>query len=98
MILLYKNLPDEQLACVMRWRFWLDALASLYFFLTLQWGSCMAVWKGRWAFCRMKADFRSDREKNMQATVVPANEILFPKSILWQYHLKGKKTYDQLNA
>ena len=98
MILLYKNLPDEQLAYVMRWRFWLDALASLYFFLTLQWGSCMAVWKGRWAFCRMKADFRPDREKNMQATVVPANEILFPKSILWQYHVKGKKTYDQLNA
>ena len=98
MILLYKNLPDEQLAYVMRWRFWLDALASLYFFLTLQWGSCMAVWKGRWAFCRMKADFRHDREKNMQATVVPANEILFPKSILWQYHVKGKKTYDQLNA
>ena len=79
MILLYKNLPDKQLAYVMRWRFWLDALASLYFFLTLQWGSCMAVWKGRWAFCRMKADFRPDREKNMQATVVPANEILFPK-------------------
>ncbi|MBO4840705.1 MAG: glycosyltransferase family 2 protein [Bacteroidaceae bacterium] len=98
MILLYKNLPDEQLVYVMRWRFWLDALASLYFFLTLQWGSCMAVWKGRWAFCRMKADFRPDREKNMQATVVPANEILFPKSILWQYHVKGKKTFDQLNA
>ena len=98
MILLYKNLPDDQLAYVMSWRFWLDALASLYFFLTLQWGSCMAVWKGRWAFCRMKADFRPDREKNMQATVVPANEILFPKSILWQYHVKGKKTYDQLNA
>ena len=98
MILLYKNLPDDQLAYVMRWRFWLDALACLYFFLTLQLGSCLAVWRGRWAFRKMKADFRSDRERNIQATVVPAGEILFPKSILWNYHVKGKKTYDLLNA
>ncbi|MBR4645129.1 MAG: glycosyltransferase family 2 protein [Bacteroidaceae bacterium] len=96
MILLYKNLPAEQLARVMQWRFWLDALASVYFLLTLQWGSFLAVWKGRSAFCKMRSDFRADREKNLQATVVPASEILFPKSILWQYHIKGKKTYKEL--
>ena len=96
MILLYKNLPDDQLAYVMRWRFWLDALACVYFFLTLQWGSCLAVWRGRWAFRKMKADFRQDREKNIRAAVLPASEILFPKSILWNYHVKGKKTYKDL--
>ncbi|MBO7069569.1 MAG: glycosyltransferase family 2 protein [Bacteroidaceae bacterium] len=96
MILLYKNLSDDQLAQVMRWRFWLDALACVYFLLTLQVGSSLAVWRGRWAFRKMKADFRSDREKNMQAAVLPSSEVLFPKSILWQYHVKGKKTYSQL--
>jgi len=93
MILLYKNLPEERLARVMQWRFWLDALASLMFLLTGQWGSFLAVWKGRRAFRKMRADFRADREKNLQAAVVPASEILFPKSILWQYYIKGKKTY-----
>lgn len=93
MILLYKNLPEERLARVMQWRFWLDALASLMFLLTGQWGSFLAVWKGRRAFRKMRADFRVDREKNLQAAVVPASEILFPKSILWQYYIKGKKTY-----
>lgn len=96
MILLYKNLPDDQLAYVMRWRFWLDALACLYFFLTIQWGSCLAVWRGRWAFRKMRADFLADRQRNIQASVSPSNEILFHKSILWQYHVKGKKTYSEL--
>ena len=98
LILLYKNLPDDQLADVMRCRFWLDALASVYFFFTLQWGSWLAVWKGRWAFRKMRAVFRADRERNMQAAVVSANEFLFPKSILWQYHVKGKKTYEELTV
>ena len=96
MILLYKNLPEEQLARVMQWRFWLDALASLMFLLTGQWGSFLAVWKGRRAFRKMRPDFRADREKNLRAAVVPASEILFPKSILWQYYIKGKKTYTLL--
>jgi hypothetical protein len=93
MLLLYKNLPDEQLAGVMRIRFWLDALASVYFLLTGQWGSFLAVWKGRRAFSKMKADFSADRNRNTLAAVVPAREILFQKSILWQYHVKGKKTF-----
>lgn len=96
MILLYKNLPDDQLKDVMRRRFWLDALACLYFFLTLQWGSCIAVWSGRWAFRKMRAGFKEDRKRNMQATVVHSREFLFPKSLLWQYHVKGKKTYREL--
>ena len=96
MILLYKNLPDDQLKNVMRRRFWLDALACLYFFLTLQLGSCIAVWSGRWAFRKMRSDFKEDRKRNMQATVVHSREFLFPKSLLWQYHVKGKKTYNEL--
>ena len=98
MILLYKNLSDDQLAYVMRWRFWLDALACLYFLLTIQLGSCLAVWRGRWAFRKMRADFRADREKNMQSAVVSSREILFPKSILWQYHVKGKKSFRELRS
>ena len=96
MILLYKNLSDDQLKVVMRRRFWLDALACVYFLLTLQFGSCLAVWRGRWAFRKMKVDFLADREKNLRATVVSSNEFLFPKSILWQYHVKGKRTYNEL--
>ena len=98
MILLYKNLPDDQLKDVMRRRFWLDALACLYFFCTLQLGSCLAVWRGRWAFRKMRAGFVEDRKRNMQAAVVHSSEFLFPKSLLYQYHVKGKKTYRELKV
>ena len=98
MILLYKNLPDDQLKDVMRRRFWLDALACLYFFCTLQLGSCLAVWRGLWAFRKMRAGFVEDRKRNMQAAVVHSSEFLFPKSLLYQYHVKGKKTYRELKV
>ena len=61
LLLLYKNLPEDRLKSVMRLRFWLDALASLQFLLTMQWGSFLAVWKARRAFHEMKEDFRKDR-------------------------------------
>ena len=98
MLLIYKNMPEEQLAAVKRLRFWLDALASLMFFMTFQWGSMLAVWKGRKAFFQMKGDFAADRKANLKATVVPVSEILYHKSILWQYYVKGKKTYSKLSV
>lgn len=97
LLLLYKNLPEDRLKPVMRWRFWLDALASIQFLMTAQWGSFKAVWEGRRAFRQMKADFAEDRKNNLrQAIVTPVPEQL-PISILWQYYIKGKKTWKQLS-
>lgn len=96
MLLLYKNLPEERLACVMFWRFWLDALASLVFLLKGEIGSFKAVWKGRRDFRRMKPDFLASRLDNLaHATLNPIPEQT-PSCLLWQYHFKGKKTWKQL--
>ncbi len=95
LLLLYKNLPDSKLEDVMRWRFWLDALASLQFLLTGQWGSFRAVWQARRAFHRMKDDFTKNRAENLQLAVCePLKDA--PRSILWQYYIKGRKTWKQL--
>ncbi len=96
LLLLYKNLTEDELKGVMRWRLWLDALASLQFLLTGQWGSFCAVWKGRRAFHRMKHDFDADRQTNLsQAVCNPLASA--PRSILWQYYIKGRKTWKQLS-
>ena len=97
LLLLYKNLPDDgELRRVMRWRFWLDALASLQFLLTGHWGSCKAVWQGRRAFHRMKADFLKDREENRRLAVEnPLKDA--PGSLLWQYYIKGRKQWNRLS-
>ena len=96
LLLLYKNLPEERLSRVMRLRFWLDALASIQFLLTMQWGSFLAVWKARRAFHEMKDDFRKDREDNLRKTTLSPVPEQSTFSLLWQYYVKGRKTFMQL--
>lgn len=96
LLLLYKNMPGKELSRVMAIRFFLDALASLQFLLKGETGSFKAVWKARREFRRIKADFRADREQNLLLAKVPLSEILFDKSILWQYYIKGRKTFASL--
>lgn len=96
LLLLYKNLPEKDLSRVMRWRLWLDALASVQFLLTGQWGSFLAVWQGRKAFRRMKGDFKADRQRNLaQSVCTPLEDA--PQSILYQYYVKGRKKWSQLS-
>jgi GT2 family glycosyltransferase len=96
LLLLYKNLPEERLSKVMRLRFWLDALASIQFLLTMQWGSFLAVWKARKAFLQMRSDFKKDREENLCKTKLSPVPEQSTFSLLWQYYVKGRKTYHDL--
>ena len=97
LLLLYKNLPEDRLRKVMRWRCWLDALASVQFLLTLQWGSFLAVWRARREYCRMKDDFRADREDNLRKTRLSPVPEQSSFSLLWQYYVRGRKTYNALS-
>ena len=96
MLLLYKNLPEDRLRPVMRWRFWLDALASVQFLLKGQWGSFLAVWRARRDFLRLRSQFREDRMENLRRTVLSPVPEQSQFSLLWQYYVKGRKTFDKL--
>ena len=96
LLLLYKNLPERRLRPVMRCRFWLDALASLQFFLTGQWGSCRAVWRARSAFRAMRPDFVEDRRRNLEATVLSPVPEQSAFSLLWQYYVLRRRCWSDL--
>ncbi len=96
LLLLFKNLPEHRLRPVMRFRFWLDALASLQFLLTGQGRSFLAVWRARRDFRRIRPEFEADRRDNIQkATLVPVPEQS-AFSLLWQYYIKRKKHFSDL--
>ena len=80
----------------MRLRFWLDALASLQFFLTGQWGSCSAVWRARRAFRAMCPDFEADRRANLAAAVLSSVPEQSQFSLLWQYYVRRKRKWSDL--
>ena len=96
LLLLYKNLPQERLEPVMRIRFWLDALASLKFLLTFQWGSFLAVWRARREYRRILADFQQDRDRNLALGILSPVPEQSTFSLLYQYYVKGRKKYSQL--
>ena len=97
--MLYKCLPQEELRHVMRWRWLLDYVAA---WQTLIAGrsldTFLAIYRARHDFRRWRNDFEADR-KAIQAgrkTNVIREQTRF--SLLWQYYVKGRKTYAALQA
>jgi len=96
LLLLYKNLPESRLRPVLRIRLWLDALAGVQFLLKGQWRSFLAVWRARRDFRRLRADFEKDRTKNLRLSVLSPVPEQSAFSLLWQYYVRGRKTYTEL--
>ena len=95
--MLYKCLPDKELAHVMRVRRWLDYVAALEMLLLQRnVGDFKAVLRARRAFGKWKHDFDKDRHDIQASRKDGNNSLCSPFSILWQYYAKGKHVYSEL--
>ena len=94
--MLYKNLPDGELKGVMRVRRVLDYVAALKMLVAdRSWADFKAVVKARRAFYRWRHNFDDDRrEVGRTRTAGPSERVDY--SILWQYYVKGRKTFSRL--
>ncbi len=96
LIMLYKNLPSDELNYVMRVRGILDYVAALSFLLKLQFPNALAVWRARKEFHLLKQTYASVREENLRKTSAGTIPERTKNSILAQYYLCGKKYFSQL--
>lgn len=96
LLMLYKNLPDGELRSVLFVRAMLDYVAAAMFLLKGEWGSAKAVFRARREYRRLKSTFCASREENVRKAVLMDVPERSRFSILWKYHLKGCKTYNQL--
>lgn len=95
--MLYKNLPEDELQHVMRWRWFLDYLAAWQTLLiNRNWGDFKAIWRARRAFKHWRKDFDADRRSIQASRTIPDKIIRSDFSLLWQYYAKGRKTYAEL--
>ena len=96
LLMLYKNLPDHELNSVMRVRCFLDYLAAIQFLFKGDTKNFSAVFKARRAFHKLCPDFDKDRHRiqNKRKTECVPERTTF--SLLWQYYVKGKKTFREL--
>lgn len=96
LLMLYKNLPKDELRGVMRVRALLDAAAAAKFLVTGAWGDFKAVLTARRDYRRMRRSFRPDREACMRrASSVDIPERM-PFSLLWRYYAKGRRLFSAL--
>ena len=95
--MLYKCLPEAELKTVMRWRWWLDYLAAWEtLILKRNLGDFKAIYQARRDFKLWRKDFEADRQKIQASRVGKEKPERKRFSLLWQYYVKGRKTFSTL--
>lgn len=97
LLMLYKNLPEEELAPVMRVRMLLDYCAALVWLLKGDWANVKAVCEARREFHRLRPQFAADRRQNLEKTVLKRIPERYTFSLIWQAKIKGRTTYSALS-
>lgn len=98
LLMLYKNLPQEELHSVMFVRAILDYVAAFQFLAKMDFGNFKAVFKARRSFYKMKPTYKSIRKELLQKRKTGHVPERYDTSILWQYYAKGKKMFNQLTG
>lgn len=96
--MLYKCLPESELRCVLRVRALLDFAAAVKMLvLDRNIGAFKAVLRGRRDFKRWRHDFDADRIAiHGDMSKEDTSDARCPFSLLYQYYMKGRKTFDAL--
>ncbi len=98
LLMLYKNLPDEELRLVMRMRWFLDCLAAFQMLiLGRNWKDFTAVLRARRDFKKMKRDYAEVRRQIQNSRQMKHVAQRRPYSILWQYYVKGVRRFSDLH-
>ena len=97
LLMLYKNLPPQELSSVMRRRAILDYVAAAKFMLSGNIADCRAIFAARREFARIKVSYASARAENLEKSVCDTISQRVTFSILWQYYAKGRKLFSDLS-
>lgn len=97
LVMLYKNLPEEELKKVMRIRTFLDYVAAFTFLLKGQMNNALEVIHARREFKRLRPSFLLSRTENLRKTFLNPIPERIKNSILWQFYMGGCKRFSQLS-
>lgn len=96
LLMLYKNLPADELASVMRRRAVLDYVAAFKMLLTDGAGHFRAVLRARREFRRLKPQFKAQRDENLAATVLNPVPERLNRSLLLLFYFKRLRVFSAL--
>ena len=96
LLMLYKNLPQDEFSQVMRVRHLLDYVAAFQFLLKGDLDNARAIVKARREFRHICHDFEADRRRIQQTRTLPHVPERTGFLLLWRYYAKGEKTFADL--
>ena len=90
LLMLYKNLPDDKLRSVMRWRMLLDYAAALHLLLAGRFQNAKAVFDARSEYKKLtkQSSWQNKRQNNIKRAIVPYPGTIADRSILWDYYFR----------
>ena len=95
LLMLYKNLPDNELNRVFRMRYWFDRIAALKFFLSGHPKNATAVFRARKDFKRLRKEYAGIRAENMLKTTHETIPEIRRKSLLYSYYIHRKQKFSE---
>lgn len=96
LLMLYKNLEEREFKQIYKVRFILDYLAAIQMITKGKFKNAKATHRAHMEFNNMKKNFNKARKENLEKQTAQNITSIFPKSILWQFFIKGHKTFNSL--
>ncbi len=97
LLMLYKNLPEQQLRSVIRMRRFLDFVAAVQFLVKGDLANMKAIRKAHKEFATLIPYYAPIRQHiQAQRNLSQTLPELVSLSILWQYYVRRRKTFSQL--
>ena len=96
LLMLYKNLPADELDSVMFRRALLDYVAAFKFLVSGNLPDFKAVINARREYAKIRPQYAGKRAENIEKSICDDIPERVKFSILWQYYARGKKQYNEL--
>ena len=94
--MIYKNSEPSEIQSILVTRFILDLLASIKFLFSGSLEDFKAVWLARREFNTLKSQYQRPLP-TLATTRLKASIFIYPKSILWDYYICGRKKFSSIN-
>jgi GT2 family glycosyltransferase len=96
LLMLYKNLPAGLLGKTMFWRSVFDYSAAIRYILTGKFNYAKSIFKARKDFTTLRPEFEEKRKQNILLSTTDLKSEIFQGSIVLEYYLKRKKTFNSI--
>lgn len=96
LFLLYKNLPDNRFNSILFTRKLLDGLAAIFFLMQGSFKSVNAVWKAHMDYYKAVPKLKEKRKSVKELEKTSSNAPVLAKSIVYEFYIKGNKTYTSI--